>query len=117
MKLVTTAGSLFVVAVCCAADPPKPAEPQKEHTWLKQLSGEWITESECVMEPGKPPVKCQWTESTKMLGKLWTVTEYQCDQNGTPMAGQLTLGYDPAKKKFVGIWVCSTETTMYTYEG
>jgi len=117
MKLLTATVSLFVLATCLAADLPKPAEPQKEHTWLKQLSGEWVTDSECVMEPGKPPMKCQFNETTKLLGNLWSVAEFKCDMDGTPFAGQMTLGYDPAKKKFIGTWVCSMEPNMFTYEG
>jgi Protein of unknown function (DUF1579) len=38
-------------------------EPQKEHQWLQRLVGEWTYESECSMEPGKPPEKFEGSES------------------------------------------------------
>jgi hypothetical protein len=38
-------------------------EPQKEHQWLQRLVGEWTYESECSMEPGKPPEKFEGSEA------------------------------------------------------
>ena len=46
-------------------------EPQKEHEWLQQLVGEWTYESECSMEPGKPPEKFEGSESVRSLDSLW----------------------------------------------
>jgi hypothetical protein len=47
---------------------PMKTEPQKEHQWLQRLVGEWTYESECSMEPGKPPEKFEGSESVRSLG-------------------------------------------------
>jgi len=93
-----------VVAVLLAGmslgqDAPK---PHKEHEFLKQLEGEWTTESEAVMEPGKPASKWKGTDSTRTLGGFWALSEMKGDAMGEAMTGILTVGYDPAKKKYVG---------------
>ncbi len=45
-------------------------EPQKEHQWLQKLVGEWAYESECSMEPGKPPERFAGSERVRSLGGL-----------------------------------------------
>jgi hypothetical protein len=100
-----------------AQDVPKPPEPQKEHQWLKHLEGEWETEAEMVMEPGKPPVKSKGTESVRSLGAFWAVSEIKGDCMGVPFTGVMTVGYDPQKKKYVGTWVCSMCDLLWKYEG
>jgi hypothetical protein len=117
-----TSATLAVVTLVLAggmyaADPPQLPAPQKEHDWLKQLEGEWVTESEMLMEPGKPPVKCKGTEVVRSLGGFWTVGEIKSDFMGTPVTGIMTLGYDPNAKKYVGTWVCSVEGHFWKYEG
>jgi hypothetical protein len=100
-----------------AADTPQMPKPTKEHEWLKQLEGEWVTDFECVMAPGQPPVKCNGTETVRSLGGFFTVGEMKADMMGTPMTGIMTLGYDPKAKKYVGSWVCSMEGHFWQYEG
>ena len=91
--------------------------PQKEHAWLKQLGGEWETESEAVMGPGAPPMRSKWTESVRTLGGFWSVAEMTSDMMGTPVVGVMTIGYDAKKKKYVGTWVCSMCDLLFQYEG
>jgi hypothetical protein len=115
-KLLTVAGLVVAVAVGRAEEPKMPA-PVKEHDWLKQLAGEWTVEAEAVMEPGKPPVKATGTESAKTLGGFWLVGELKSEFMGVPVNGVMTVGYDAAKKKYVGTWVCSAEGHLWHYEG
>ena len=92
--------------------------PQAEHEWLQQLLGEWTSEAETEMEPGKPPVTCQGTESVRSLGGLWIVAEGQGEMPGGGHAGTImTLGYDPAKKRYVGTFVASMMTHLWPYDG
>ena len=49
----------------------QPVEPQKEHQWLHRLVGEWTFENECIMEPGKPPMKVSGTEVVRSFGGIW----------------------------------------------
>ena len=37
--------------------------------------------------------------------------------DGTPATTQITLGYDPAKKRFVGTWLGSMMTHLWIYDG
>src|SRR5688572_22851807 len=99
------------------ADGPVPPTPTKEHEWLKQLDGEWVTEGEALMEPGKPPVKTKGTMSVHSLGGFWSVGEMKSECSGVSVTGLLTVGYDAQKKKYVGTWVCSMCDREFKYEG
>jgi Protein of unknown function (DUF1579) len=94
------------------------AEPQKEHQWLHKLVGEWTSESEATMEPGKPPEKFRGTESVRSLGGLWILAEGEGEMPGGGAATMmLTLGYDPQKKRYVGTWIGSMMTHLWVYDG
>jgi hypothetical protein len=58
------------------------AAPQKEHQWLHKLLGEWTSEAEATMEPGKPPETFKGTESVRSLGDLWILAEGQGEMPG-----------------------------------
>lgn len=98
----------------------KMAKPQKEHEWLQRFVGEWTFEGEANMEPGKPPQKFTGTESVRSLGGLWILAEGQgevpCPEGGHATT-LMTLGYDPAKQRYVGTFVGSMMTCMFSYEG
>ncbi len=94
------------------------SEPQKEHTWLQQLVGDWTYETEATMEPGKPPEKCTGTERVRSLGGLWILAEGQGQMpDGAPATMLMTLGYDPERKRFVGTWIGSMMTHLWVYDG
>lgn len=93
-------------------------EPQKEHEWLQKLVGEWTYDSECSVEPGKPPEKFSGSESVRSLGGLWILCEGRGEMPGGGLATTLmTLGYDPNRKQYVGTWVGSMMTHLWIYEG
>ena len=97
---------------------PMAAEPTKEHQWLQQLVGDWESEMECVMVPDQPPMKSKGTESVRSLGGLWTLGEGKGEMpDGSAMTSIITLGFDPAKQRFVGTFVASMMTHMWSYEG
>jgi hypothetical protein len=92
-------------------------EAQREHKWLQQLVGEWTTESECQGPDGQP-MKSKGIERVHMMGDLWVVCEGTADMpGGGQMTSLMIVGYDPAKKKFVGSWQASCMTHMFVYEG
>ena len=94
------------------------AEPQKEHEWLHKLIGEWSFEGECVMGPGEPPMKSTGATSVRSLGGIWILCEGTGDApDGTPVNSIITLGYDPAKKRFVGSFIASCMTHLWIYDG
>lgn len=88
------------------------AEPQKEHEWLQKLVGEWTTEAECSMGPDQPPSTFKGTETVRTLGGLWVL----CEGNGDTGQSIMTLGYDPARMRFVGTFVASCMTHLWIYD-
>jgi hypothetical protein len=100
-----------------AQAPPDMPEPTKEHAWLAQFVGEWKTESKATMGPEQPPMECSATLVSRQLGGFWVMNEMKGDMAGTPMTAIQTIGYDAAKKKYVGTWVDSMTSFMWQYEG
>lgn len=93
------------------------AQPQAEHHWLEKLVGNWTYESECPTGDG-PPVILRGTERVRSLGGLWIVAEGEGDMPGGGTARTLlTVGYDTQKKIYVGTWIGSMMTVLWTYEG
>lgn len=111
------AALLVVSAHLAAQDAPGASAPAKELEWLQRLTGEWETELEVFAGPGQPPLKVKATETTRQIGQLWTLTEGETKQPAMPYARALVLGYDAAKKKYVGTWVDSNSTHIGRYEG
>jgi hypothetical protein len=94
------------------------AEPQAQHRWLQKLVGEWAYEHEAAMAPGEPVQKFTGTETVRSIGGLWTVGEGRGEMPGGGTATTImTLGYDPAKDRFVGTFVGSMMTHLWLYEG
>jgi hypothetical protein len=92
--------------------------PQAQHEWLHKLIGEWTTEIDAECEPGQPAHKSRGTERVRSLGGLWVLAEGQGEMPGGGQATMLmTLGYDPARERFVGTWIGSMMTHMWIYEG
>ena len=112
--LVTT---LFGCATLLHAAMPEMPKPVKEHKWLQRFVGEWKSDLKMYMEPGKPPLTAKCTESYRKLGGFWVVGETKGKMMGQSFEGLLTLGYDPAKKYFVGSWTDSGTSYLWRYTG
>lgn len=80
---------------------PDMPRPGVEHAWLQQMVGEWDTGTEAYM-PGRQTVKSTGTEHTRPLGGFWTITEVKSTMMDMPFTGNMTLGYDTDRKKYVG---------------
>jgi hypothetical protein len=94
------------------------AEPQKEHDWLLNFVGEWTYEGECSMGPDQPPMKSGGSETVRALGSLWVVGDGKSKMpDGSPATTMITLGFDPRTGRFVGTWVGSMMTHLWTYDG
>jgi len=92
-------------------------EPQAEHQWLEQLVGEWEWEMEAPAGPDESPMKHTGTDSVRSL-TLWV----QCHgTHAMPDGGEaktvMTLGYDTAKKKFVGTFIGSMMANLWVCDG
>jgi hypothetical protein len=93
------------------------AEPQQQHQWLQRMVGEWTSEAEAIMGPDKPPETFRGTESVRSVGGLWTVGEGRGDMPGGIATTIMTLGYDPARKRFIGTFIGSMMTHLWVYDG
>jgi hypothetical protein len=94
------------------------AEPTKEHLWLQKLLGEWTYEHDIPDAEGQPAHKVQGTETFRPIGGLWVQGEARGPMpDGSPSVSLMTLGYDPAKERFVGTWLGSMMANLWVYEG
>lgn len=95
------------------------SEPLQEHQWLQQLVGEWTGEGEGTMGPDEPPHKFTMMESVRSIGGVWVQLEGRgaMPEGGDEAITQMTLGYDPQKKRYVGTWIGSMMTHLWQYEG
>ncbi|MGK6315349.1 DUF1579 domain-containing protein [Neorhizobium sp. DT-125] len=88
------------------------AKPQAEHGFLERMVGIWEVTSTSMGNDEK------WVEVVRSLHGIWFVAEGNGDMPGGGSATTvLTLGYDPAKGKYVGSWIGSMMTHMWVYEG
>jgi hypothetical protein len=112
---LTVAGVVLLVGSAHAQDYPKPSA---EHDQLKQMAGVWDAQVKVTFEPGKPPQESKGTFKAKLdLGGFFLVTEFKSDIAGKPFQGRGLTGYDPFKKKYVGIWVDSMSPGIHTSQG
>ncbi|MEH6690011.1 MAG: DUF1579 domain-containing protein [Pseudorhizobium pelagicum] len=87
-------------------------KPQAEHGFLQKLVGTW--EATAKDMTGDDP----WTEVVRSLHGIWFVAEGTGNMPGGGAATTvLTLGFDPAKGKYVGSWIGSMMSHMWVYEG
>jgi hypothetical protein len=94
------------------------AKPTREHKWLQKFVGDWTYETEAAMEPGGTPQKMTGTESIRALGEIWVQGQGTSQMpDGSPAETQITLGYDPTKKRFVGSWLGTMMTHLWVYDG
>lgn len=94
------------------------AEPQKEHAWLQRLAGEWTLTSMTPAPEGFDGSNGGWVETARLLNGVWLVSEGRGTMPGCgETTTQLTLGYDPAKQRYVGTWIGSMMTHLWVYEG
>lgn len=91
--------------------------PQSEHNWLDQLVGDWKAVSECEM-PGGKKEQTEGTMSCRSVGGLWLVGEGtgESAEQGS-WSSIMTLGFDPARERYVGNFIASVMTHQWLYEG
>src|SRR4051812_35267159 len=111
IRLICAAVVFAAVAVPSlrAQDFPKPGP---EHEQLKKLEGTWDTTMKM------PGMESKGKATYKMgVGGLWLDSTFEGDMGGTKFYGHGLDSYDPAKKKFVSVWVDNMVTSPMTMEG
>lgn len=92
-----------------AQDFPKPGP---EHDVLKKLVGTW----DATMKFAGGESKGVMTYKMD-LGGLWLLSSFEGEFGGQKFAGKGFDSFDPAKKKYVGVWVDNMVTTPLVLEG
>lgn len=70
------------------------------------------------MGPDQPPMKNAGRETVRSLGGLWTIGEGSGEVPGGGTCDSImTLGYDAPTKRFVGTFIASVMTHLWTYSG
>jgi hypothetical protein len=92
-------------------------EPQAQHRWLERLVGDWTFDSSCDMGPDQPPMQVSGTERVRSLGGLWVIAEAEHAGGEEPGRTIMTLGYDPQASRFVGTFIASVMTYLWSYRG
>ena len=94
------------------------ASPQAEHQRLDPLVGDWTFEMESFMGPDQAPSKTTGKVTTRSLGGLWIITENEMpNPEGGTWRSIMTLGYDPQSGRYLGTFVASMMTFLWTYNG
>jgi hypothetical protein len=102
---------LFVTAAA-GVSAQEPARPGPELDVLKRLVGTWDT---TMKAEGK---EFKGTCVYKMdVGGLWLAGAFESDFLGSKFSGRSYDSYDPAKKKYVGVWLDSMMPTPMVMEG
>ena len=84
----------------------------EEHALLKSYVGEWDAKISAMGTVSKG-------SHTRELAHndLWLVEDFEGEMMGQPFTGHGIMGYDPAKEKYVGIWIDSMTPSLEPFEG
>ena len=92
-------------------------KPQAEHEILQKLVGDWKVVGECKSADGTVE-KNESSLVAHSVGGLWVVSEGTMPgPDGSDFATKMTLGYDPAQKRYVGTFIASCMTKLWVYNG
>jgi hypothetical protein len=109
LSIAACLSCLLYAALTQAQEPPKPGP---EHERLKQMEGTW----EATSKVGG--MESKGTMTYKMwLGGLWLLSEYKGEFAGAKFEGKGLEGYDPAKKKYITVWIDSMSAAPLVLEG
>ena len=119
--IVGVAAVLAALASCAspgstedAAQSAMPAPgPHEQHRWLARFVGEWDWTGRAELGGGQT-YENSGTDSFRAIGEYWVVGEGAAEDN---LRSVLTLGFDPASRRFVGTWIDSTSSHLWRYDG
>lgn len=93
------------------------SKPQSEHQWLDQLVGNWSFEHACQMPDGSQ-ASTPGKMDCRSLGGMWLICESSgLSDDGTSWSSIMTLGFDPAKNRYVGTFIGSMMAHIWPYQG
>ncbi len=106
-----------IVALALLAAAPLAAQefgvqPGPEHAFLKEAEGVWDATAKSMGGESKGELHCKMA-----LNGLWLLEHYMGEAGGMAFAGRGATSYDPAKKKFVNVWIDSMVPSPMLSEG
>ncbi len=93
------------------AQPPE-IKPGPEHAFLKEGEGTWDATAKSMGGDSKGVLECKMA-----LNGLWMLEHYKGEAGGVTFEGRGATSYDPAKKKFVNVWIDSMIPSPMLSEG
>jgi len=114
---VITLPLIFALAALQSEAKAQMPPPGPEMDVLKKDVGEWDVEIKIWAAPGAEPTVSKGSESTRMFGGYWTISDFEGNMMGLDFKGHGNYGYDTKKKKYVGTWMDSLGPYMMLTEG
>ncbi|MDG3002793.1 DUF1579 domain-containing protein [Paludisphaera mucosa] len=116
---LASAAFLAVLSTAAARAQDEPVKPTAEHVELAKEVGTWDAEVKIWLRgPEAPPDVSKGVEEISLMpGGLWLLSKFDGKMNGAPFSGHGISGYDPSKKKFIDVWVDSSDPHMMVLEG
>lgn len=110
-------GLLVMTAVQGGQEASSSPPLGKEQDLLHRFEGDWYART-AVPQPGRDtPREYFGSEKCFMtLGNHWLACDY-FGMEEQPIESHACLGYDPQKRKFVGVWVNNATSTLLVVEG
>lgn len=117
-RILSLSVALFVALSLVAANAQAQAPPPgPELDLFKKDVGEWDCVIKAWSAPGAEPMITKGTETNRMFGGYWLISEFKGNMMGSDFEGRGTYGYDTKKKKYVGTWIDSMGPYMMQTEG
>lgn len=113
-KFLTVAMTLGVLAAAArlTAQQPPDVKPGPEHEKLKEAAGTWDAAIKCMAGDSKGTLTCE-----AGLNGLWLLEHFKAEIGGKAFEGHGATSFDPAKKKYVNVWIDSMSTRPMVSEG
>jgi hypothetical protein len=108
---------LSLATTARAQEPSAYMTPTREHQQLAREVGVWDAETTTWADANATPEKGKGVETNYMVGAMWLSSAFEGEFMGQKFTGQMQLGYDPIKKKYIGTWLDSISPFLFAVEG
>lgn len=99
-------------------DAPTAPKPGPEHVRMSAWTGEFTSAAKMWPAPGMDPITWTGTLKSKLdFNGFFYVGEDNAEMMGAQFLGRMTIGFDPMKKKYVGVWIDSMGPFSTVTEG